>query len=99
MLLRHCYDIHNQNTIVTWTKVCILSFPKKGDLGLAKNFQGILLTSIAAKIYNAVLRTRKEPKIEKILRKTKTAFGEIDTHITNVDYPSNSRGVCAKTLR
>ena len=33
-------------------KGCILPFPKKGDLGLAKNYRGITLTSIAAKMYN-----------------------------------------------
>ena len=50
-------------------KGCILPFPKKGDLGLAKNYRGITLTSIAAKIYNALLRNRMEPKIDNILRK------------------------------
>ena len=30
----------------------ILFFPKKGDLGLAKNYRGITFPSIAAKIYN-----------------------------------------------
>ena len=50
-------------------KGCILPFPKKGDLGLAKNYRGITLTSIAAKIYNALLRNRIEPKIDNILRK------------------------------
>ena len=54
-------------------KGCILSFPKKGDLGLAKNYQGITLTSIAAKIYNALLRNRIEPKID-ILRKNQNGF-------------------------
>ena len=49
-------------------KGCILPFPKKGDLGLAKNCRGITFTSIAAKIYNALLRNRIEPKIENILR-------------------------------
>ena len=48
---------------------CILLIPKKGDLELAKNYWGITLTSIAAKIYNAQLRNRIEPKIEKILTK------------------------------
>ena len=33
----------------------ILPFVKKGDLGLTKNCRGIILTSIAAKIYNALL--------------------------------------------
>ena len=44
-------------------------YPKKGDHGLAKNYQGIILTSIVAKIYNALLRNRIEPKIDNILRK------------------------------
>ena len=52
-----------------WMKGCILPFPKKGDLGLAKNYRGITLTSIAAKIYNALLRNRIEPEIDNILRK------------------------------
>ena len=49
-------------------------FPKKGDLGLAKNYRGMTLTSIAAKIYNALLRNRIEPKIENTLRKNQNSF-------------------------
>ena len=55
-------------------KGCILPFPKKGDLGLAKNYRGITLTSIAAKIYNTFLRNRIEPKIDNILRKSQNGF-------------------------
>ena len=55
-------------------KGCILPFPKKGDLGLAKNYWGITLTSIAAKIYNALLQNRIEPKIDNILRKNQNGF-------------------------
>ena len=44
-------------------------FPKKGDLGLAKNYRGITLTCIVAKIYNALPRNCIEPKIDNILRK------------------------------
>ena len=55
-------------------KGCILPFPKKGDLGLAENYRGITLTSIAAKIYNALLRNRIEPKIDNILRKNQNGF-------------------------
>ena len=55
-------------------KGCILSFPKKGDLGLAKNYRGITLTSIVAKIYNALLRNLREPKIDKILREIQKGF-------------------------
>ena len=53
-----------------------LPFPKK--------YRGIIITSITAKIYNALLRNRIEPKIEKYLGKTKM-------DITNFDYPSYSR--------
>ena len=49
ILLRHCNTVYNQNPIERWKKGCILPFPKKGDLGLAQNYRGITLTSIAAK--------------------------------------------------
>ena len=55
-------------------KGCILPFLKKGDLGLAKNYRGITLTSIAVKIYNALLRNRIEPKIDNILSKNQHGF-------------------------
>ena len=56
------------------TKGCILPFPKKGDLRLAKNYRGITLTSIVTKIYKALLRNHIELKIEKILRKNQNGF-------------------------
>ena len=56
ILFRHLNAVYNQNTIDRWTKGCILPFFRKGDLGLAKNYQGITLTSIVAKIYDALLR-------------------------------------------
>ena len=62
-MLRHCNAVYNQNTIDRWIEGHILPFPKKGDLGIAKNFRGITLTSIAAKIYNALIRNRIEPKM------------------------------------
>ena len=62
ILLRHCNVVYNQNAGDKWTKGCNLLFPKKGDLGLAKNYRRITLTSIAAKIYNALRRNRIEPK-------------------------------------
>ena len=74
ILLRQCNAVYSQNRIEGWTKGCILPFPKKGDLGLAKNYRGITLTSIAAKIYNALLRNRIEPKIDNILRKNQNGF-------------------------
>ena len=58
ILLRHCNAEYNQNPIARWMKGCIHPFPKKGDLGFAKNYRGITFTSIVAKIYNALLRNR-----------------------------------------
>ena len=55
-------------------KGCILPFPKKGDLRVAKNYRSITLTSLAAKIYNALLRNRIEPEIDNILWKNKNGF-------------------------
>ena len=55
-------------------KGCILPFPKKDDVELAKNYRDITLTSIAAKIYNALLRNRIQHKIENILRKNQNVF-------------------------
>ena len=51
ILLRHRNSVYNQKTIYRCTKGCILPFPKKGDLGIAKNYGGITVTSIVAKIY------------------------------------------------
>ena len=74
ILLWQCNAVYSQNRIERWMKGCILPFPKKGDLGLAKNYRGITLTSIAAKIYNALLRNCIEPKIDNILRKNQNVF-------------------------
>ena len=74
ILLRHSNAVYNQNPIDRWMKGCILPSAKKGDLRLAKNYRGISLTSIAAKIYNALLRNRIEPKIDNILRKNQNGF-------------------------
>ena len=74
ILLRHCNAVYNQNTIDRWTKGWILPFPKKGNLGLTKNYRGITLTYIAAKKYNALPRNCIESKTEKILRKNQNGF-------------------------
>ena len=74
ILLRRCNAVYNQNPIDRWMKGCILLFSKKGDLGLAQNYRGITLTSIAAKIFNALQRNRIEHKINNILRKNQNGF-------------------------
>ena len=48
ILLRHYNAVYNQNPIDRWMKGCILPFPKKGDLGLAKNYRCIIFTNPSA---------------------------------------------------
>ena len=55
-------------------KSCILSFPKKGDFGITKNYSGITLTSIAAKVDNDLLLNFIKPDTEKIPWKNKNGF-------------------------
>ena len=47
IVLRHCNAVYNQNVKDRWTRGFILPFPKKGDLGIAKNYRGTTLTCIA----------------------------------------------------
>ena len=53
---------------------CIFPLPKKGDRGIAMNYWGLTLTSIVAKIYNALLLNHIKPKIMKILWKNQNGF-------------------------
>ena len=69
LLLIYWNSLYTQNTIDGWTKCSILPFPKKSDLGIDKNYRGITLTSIVAKIYSALLLNCIEPDIEKIFWK------------------------------
>ena len=78
-----------------WTKGCIFPF-HKGDLGIAKNYQVITLTFIAAKIYNTLPLNYIEHKIEKILRKNQNGFWR-NQSITSQIYLSNiGRYSCKK---
>ena len=74
ILLDLCSSVYNEDPIERWTEGCILPFPKKGDLSLAKNYRGITLTAISAKIYNLLLLNRIRPEIDPILRKNQNAF-------------------------
>ena len=77
---------------------CILLFLKKGDIGLAKNYRGIILTSIAAKIYNALLRNRIEPKIAKIFWKKQNGFRRNRSTTSQILNIRRILGVHAKNL-
>ena len=99
IVLRHYNALYNQNTIDRWTKGCILPFPNKCDVGLAKNYRGITLSSMMDKIYNALLRNRIEPKIENILRKNQNGFRINRSTTSQISTICRIlEGVCAKNL-
>ena len=52
------------------------SLPKESDLGIIKNCRGKTLTSIAAKLYNALLLKPIKIDVEKIFRKNQTSFSD-----------------------
>ena len=52
----------------------MLPVQRKVDLGIAKNYRGITVTSIAANVYSALLLKRIKSEIDKILRKNQNNF-------------------------
>ena len=62
-ILLSCNAVYKQNTI---EKCCILSFPKKCYLGINKDYRGMNLTPINAKVYITMLINRIQSEIEKI---------------------------------
>ena len=75
IMLAYCNALYNHNTTDRSTKGWVLSFFKKGDIRIAKNYRGITLTSIAAKIDNALLLNRFEPAFEKVLWENQNGLG------------------------
>ena len=51
-----------------------IAFPKKGDLGQTSNYREIILTSIAAKIYSALLLNRIQAEMGNIIRRNQKRF-------------------------
>ena len=64
-----CNAAYKQNTSEWWTKGCILFFSQKINLGVTKNYRSTTLTSITAKVYNALLLNCIKPEVEIIFRK------------------------------
>ena len=92
--------VYNQNTIDRWTKGCILPFHKKGDLRIAKNYRGITLTFMAAKIYNALLLNRIELETDKIYMKNQNSFWRNQsTTLQILTICQILEGVCAKNVQ
>ena len=69
LLLDFRNNVYNQDPINRWREGSLLPIPKKGNLVITKNYRGITLTAIAAKIYNLMLLNRTRPKLDRVLRK------------------------------
>ena len=50
----------------TWTKLFTAVLPKKGDMSLFKNYRGISMADVLAKVYATILKTRLEALYEDI---------------------------------
>ena len=72
--LRYCNTGYSQKIIDRWTKYCFLPSPKKGNLGIVKDYRVITFTSIVAKIYYTLILNRTEHEIKEILKKNQNNF-------------------------
>ena len=70
---------------------------KKDDLRIAKNYRGINLTSIAAKVYNALLAASNQ-KLRKFSKESKWFLEKPIHNITGSNNPANLRRSSCKKL-
>ena len=87
---RLCNGVHKQNTIEKWKKSYILPFPNNSDIGITKNYKGMNLTVIIAKLYDILLFSCIQ--LEKILGRIRTVFREINPASSN-----HWRSTCKKS--
>ena len=59
-----------------WSINNIKPLPKKGDLGVTKNYRGISLSALITKILNRMILNRIRPKIDQLLRFNQNGFRE-----------------------
>ena len=72
ILLQFCNAVNKQNREMD--KRMHPPFFKKDDLRITKNYRAMTLTSIAVKVYGALLLNCIKPEIEKILKKNQNGF-------------------------
>ena len=72
-------SICNENMVTlsppsSWLKAGIIPIPKKGDLSAPKNYRGISLMPIAAKIFNKLILNRLVPYVDPLLPINQNGF-------------------------
>ena len=90
-------SVYKQNTTEKTTKGSILPFPKKGGLEISKNYLGITLTSIVAKVYNTLYQTwnwKIPRKNQNVFRRNQATTSQILTirRIIEGGHEKKSRG-------
>ena len=56
------------------SEIDILQIPKSGDLSNTKNYRGIALSSVVAKLINKMILNRLQPKMDNFLRNNQNGF-------------------------
>ena len=88
--------VYKQNTVEKWTKVFLIHFSKKGDLGITKQYRSITLAAIVAKIFHS--RSNLTWGRKNSLEKSKYLSEKSIHNITISDYSSNHRkSMCKKS--
>ena len=78
-LFHFCNETFKGNKPSSFTKSCMFTIAKKGDLQNPNNYRGITLSAIASKIYNSLLLNRLSKYMEPI-QEIKTDLGKVDQH-------------------
>ena len=73
-LLDVCYKTFHGHKPDVWGKSGLKSLPKKGGLGITRNYRGISFDLIPSKIYNKMLLQRIRPYFKPILRMNQNGF-------------------------
>ena len=77
IMLGYCNRLHTQGEKPEqWGINNIKPLPKKGDLGITKNYRGIFLSPLITKICNKMILNRIRPKIDPKLRSNQNGFRE-----------------------
>ena len=74
VILEFCNKALDNQKPEQWGITNIVPLPKSGDLKLAKNYRGISLSSIVAKIFNKLLLNRIKKAIDNRLRINQNGF-------------------------
>ena len=75
VLLSPCNRIWDEEKIPEeWSKGLLIKLPKKGDLSYCKNWRGIMLLSMASKVFCRVILERIKTALDEKLREEQAGF-------------------------